>query len=73
MVKVLALLIINLCSILNSPFSALATILDGGNSFFSRSLSFSGCYINPLKNIPKYFTQLDFNLFSLCIAFGPAK
>ena len=34
MVKVLALLIINLCGVLNSPFSALVTILDGGNSFF---------------------------------------
>ena len=35
MVKVLALLIINLCSLLNSPYSALATILDGGSSCFS--------------------------------------
>ena len=35
MVKVLALLIINLCSVLNSPFSALATILNGGSSYFS--------------------------------------
>ena len=35
MVKVLALLIINLCSVLNSPFSALVTILDGGSSCFS--------------------------------------
>ena len=35
MVKVLALLIINLCGVLNSPFSALVTILDGGSSCFS--------------------------------------